>query len=116
MDLNKAVPPWRRKSWKKRYSNTMRLQNEAKLAAGAHRGHVCFGKAYEQVPALICDSYACRILRAAAFWGGYFANRKKNDPPKYLRDKYEIAHPNSIIPKKFATPPGQFPLFSPKSD
>jgi len=25
MDLNKAVPPWRRKSWRKRYSNTMRL-------------------------------------------------------------------------------------------
>ena len=23
--LNKAVPPWRRKSWRKRYSNTMRL-------------------------------------------------------------------------------------------
>jgi len=25
MDLNKAAPPWRLKSWRKRYSNTMRL-------------------------------------------------------------------------------------------
>jgi hypothetical protein len=35
MDLNKAVPPWRRKSWRKRYSNTMKMHNQAKLAAGA---------------------------------------------------------------------------------
>ena len=28
------------------------------------------GKAYEQVPALICDSYARRSLRAATIWGG----------------------------------------------
>ena len=54
------------------------MRNEAKLAAGANRGHVCFGEAYEQVPGLICDSYACRSLRAAACWVGYFANRKKN--------------------------------------
>jgi len=39
MDLNKSVPPWRRKSWRKGYSHTMRMQNQAKLAAGVHRGH-----------------------------------------------------------------------------
>jgi len=39
-DLNKAVPPWRRKSWRKRHSNTMRMQNDAKLAAGAHQGYM----------------------------------------------------------------------------
>jgi len=39
MDSNKAVPPWRRKSWRKRYSDTMRLKNKAKLAAAANRGH-----------------------------------------------------------------------------
>ena len=38
-DLDKAVTPWRRKRWKKRYSNTLKMQNQAKLAAGAHRGH-----------------------------------------------------------------------------
>ena len=31
IDLNKSVPPWRRKSWKKRYSHAMRMQNQAKL-------------------------------------------------------------------------------------
>jgi len=31
------------------------------------------GRAHEQTPALICDSSARRILRAAAIWGGYFA-------------------------------------------
>jgi len=28
------------------------------------------GKAYEQVPALVCDTYARRILCAATIWGG----------------------------------------------
>jgi len=45
----------------------MRMQNQAKLAAGAHRGR----KAYEPVPALICDSYARLSLRAAAILGVY---------------------------------------------
>jgi len=44
MDLDKAVLPWRRKSWSNRYSNTMRMQNQAKLAAGAHRGHKYMSK------------------------------------------------------------------------
>jgi len=34
------------------------------------------GQEYEQVPALICDSYARCILSAAAIWGGYFAHRE----------------------------------------
>ena len=32
------------------------------------------GEVYEQVPALICDSYARRSLRAAAIWGGGFCS------------------------------------------
>jgi len=39
MDLKKAVPPWRNKSWRKRYRHTTKMQNAAKLAAGPHRGH-----------------------------------------------------------------------------
>ena len=66
VDLNKAVLPWRRKCWRKRYSNTMRMQNHAKLAAGAHQGHMAKP---EQVPALVCDTCARRILCAAAIWG-----------------------------------------------
>ena len=33
-------------------------KNQAKLAAGANRGHM---EAHEQVPALICDTFARRI-------------------------------------------------------
>jgi len=32
------------------------------------------GKAYKQVPALICDTYARRILCASAIFGGYLAH------------------------------------------
>jgi len=52
------------------------------------------GKAYEQVPALICDTYAHRILRAATIWGSYFAHREQNNPPKYLGNKSEIPQLN----------------------
>jgi len=44
--------------------------NQAKLAAGANRGYMA---QHEQVPALICDTYARRILCAATISGGYFA-------------------------------------------
>jgi len=37
--LSKAVPSWRRKRWRKRNSNTMRMQNDAKLATGPHQGY-----------------------------------------------------------------------------
>ena len=62
------------------------------------------GKAYEQVPALICDTYARRILCAATIWGGYFALYEQNNPPKYLGNKSEIPHLN------FTTPPHNFGL------
>jgi len=52
----------------------MRMQNQAKLSAGAHRGHM----ANEQASVLICDSYARCSLRAAAIWGGYFAPREQS--------------------------------------
>jgi len=39
MDVGKAAPPGRRKNWMKGYNNTMRMQNQAKLAAGTHQGH-----------------------------------------------------------------------------
>jgi len=48
------------------------------------------GKAYEEVPALICDTHARRILCAATIWGGYFAHREQNNPPKYLGNKSQI--------------------------
>jgi len=48
------------------------------------------GKACEQVPALICDTYARRIVCAATIWGGYFAHREQNNLPKYLGSKSEI--------------------------
>jgi len=43
------------------------------------------GKAFEQLPALMCDSYAGRILCAAAIWGCYFAHRnlKFHPSPKF---------------------------------
>ena len=38
-------------------------------------------QAYEQVPALICDTCARRILCAATIYGGYSAHREKNYHP-----------------------------------
>ena len=61
---------------------------------GQSRAH---GKAYEQVPALICDTYARRILCAATVWGGYFAHREQKKPPKYFT-KSEIPHLNFTHP------------------
>jgi len=57
------------------------------------------GKTYEQVPALICDNFAHRIVSAATIWGGYFAHTEQSNPPKYLGNKSEIPHLN------FTTPP-----------
>jgi len=58
------------------------MVNDAKLAAGAHQGYIV-----EQVLAMICDSYAHRILRQKF----HFAHRKQNPPPKYLGEKSENA-------------------------
>jgi len=52
------------------------------------------GKACGQVPALICDTYALRILCTATIWGGCFAQKEQNNPPKYLGNKSEIPHLN----------------------
>ena len=41
--------------------------------AGCRSQSRAHGKSYEQVPALICDTNARRILCAATIWGGYFA-------------------------------------------
>jgi len=38
--------------------------------AGCRSQSRAHSKAYEQVPALICDTYAPRILCAATIWGG----------------------------------------------
>jgi len=62
------------------------------------------GEASEHEPALICDSYARRILCAPNIWGGYFAHSQQNSPLKYLGHTSEIAHVN------FTTPPHNFGL------
>jgi len=65
-----------------------------------HHGPQGTGKAYEEVPALICDRYARHILCAAAIWGDYFAHREQNSPPKYVGNKSDIAHLNFVLKKK----------------
>ena len=78
------------------------MQNHAKLAAGAQQGHMAKP---EQVPALVCDTYARRILCAATIWGGWFALYEQNNPPKCLGIKSEI-----LI--KFHHPPPSKPIVS----
>jgi len=72
---------------------TMRMQNQATLAAGAHRGRMAKQSIFalpcaleEQVPALICNSSARRILCAAAIWGGYLVHRS-NEPPQIFGEQ-----------------------------
>jgi len=57
MDLNKADPPWRRKSEK--------VQQHDEVVESSKTGCRSQSRAHEQVPALICDTYARRILCAA---------------------------------------------------
>jgi len=68
-------------------------ENAESSKTGCRSPSKTHGKAYEQLPqpALICDSYARRILCTAAISGGYFAHREQNSPPTYLGNKYEIA-------------------------
>jgi len=60
MYLKKAVPPWRRNSWRKRYSNSIRMQKKAKMAAGAYEGHMirymskCLHSSATAMPAASC--------------------------------------------------------------
>jgi len=56
------------------------------------------GKAYERVPALICDTCARRIVCAATIWGGYFAHREQNNPPQTFGEQiwdssFKFHHP-----------------------
>ena len=91
MDLNKAVPPWRHKTWKKMHSNTMRMQNYAKLAVGTHQGYMakhmsrCLHWSVTAEPAAFCAQAAIYI------WGR----------------NLKIAHQNFVILKSFTTPPLQ---------
>jgi len=58
MDLNKDVPPWRRKSWRTRYSGTIRMQIQAKLAPGVHRGHICVLQCWVRCVAVCCSVFS----------------------------------------------------------
>jgi len=68
-----------------RGSRTFKNRKNGKFQHALPHGGVFWrlGKACEQVPALICDSYARSSLRAAAIWGD-FADREQNLPLKYL--------------------------------
>jgi len=93
MDLNKAVPPWRRKEEKVQQHNEVVESSKS----GCRSQSRAYDKVYEQVPVLICDTYARRILCAATIWGGCFAHREQNYPPKYLVNKSEILYSNFTI-------------------
>jgi len=99
---------WKNSHWKKE-RRKFKVQLRKTAWRSQSRAH---GKAYEQVPALICDTYAHCILYAATIWGGYFAHREQNNPPKYLGNKSEIPHLNFTNPliisafnSKWGTPP-----------
>ena len=76
------------------------------------------GKACEQVPALICNTYALRILCTATIWGGCFAQKEQNNPPKYLGNKSEIPHLNlsSSSPPELTRKIVEFFLYFPFHD
>ena len=101
--FNKVVPPW---IWTKLFRHgdeklEDKLQQHDEDAewskTGCRSPSRAHGKAYEQLTALICDSYAPRILCVAAIWRGYFAHREQNSHPKCLGNKSEIAPMNFII-------------------
>jgi len=50
------------------------------------------GNTYEQVPALICGSDACRIFARSCQLGGGVAPYEQNTPQKYFGKKSEFAH------------------------
>jgi len=97
--FNKSAPPWRRKSWRKRYSHTMRMQNQAKLAAGAHRGYMakytskCLHWSAATMPAA--------ALCAAAILGGGVA--PSNPPPNICGGYLNLL--TEISPSKISPPP-----------
>jgi len=66
------------------------MQNQAELAAEAHRGRLvkhtnkCLHSSATAMPVT--------ALRAAAIWGGGVASYDQNPPPKHLGEKSEFAH------------------------
>ena len=60
MDLNKATPTFRRKNWRERcserHNNTMGIQIEAKLAAGAYHMAEQIDKTADKSAALILSA------------------------------------------------------------
>jgi len=119
MDLNKAVPPWRRKS-----CPTEKVKQHDENAESSKAGCKSLlweqGRADEQTPALICDSFARRILHAAAIQGSYFAHREQNSPPQIFvgqiwNSSLKFHHPTKIhhspcIISAFATQWGNPPF------
>ena len=84
MDLNKSVPPWRWKCWRKRYSHTMRMKNQAKLAEGAHRGHIIWASTCTDLRQQL-SATPTAALRAAAIWGGGLLRMSRIPPPNMWR-------------------------------
>ena len=78
------------KSWTKRYSNTMRMQNQAKLAARAHRGHTVKHMSK-------CLQWYMTAMPGGGCWW------EQNRPPKYFGVKSKFAHKISST-KRFTTP------------
>jgi len=81
MDLNKAVPPCNAKIGGKGTGTRWGCRIKQNWLQEPIEGN---GKACEQVPVLICDTCARRILCAATIWGVQFALYEQNNPPKYL--------------------------------
>jgi len=113
MDLNKAVP-WLRKSWRKRHNITMRMQNDAKLAAGAHQGYMATHMSkflhwsVTAVPAASCAP--------AGIWGRGFADRGQNTRGEIWNCSLKFHHPQkfhhtpfeiSAFANKWGNPPFQ---------
>ena len=92
MDLNKAVPPWRHKTWKKMHSNTMRMQNYAKLAVGTHQGYMakhmsrCLHWSVTAEPAAFCAQAAIYIWGRNLKLLTKISSSPKVSPPPPLRN------------------------------
>jgi len=93
----------------------MKMQNQAELTAGADRGHKkhMSGKAYEQVPVLICGSYACRSFARCCHFGrggGESPQMRKIPPPNTWGRKLNLLNEISSSPKISPPPIHNFGL------
>jgi len=90
-DLNKSVPCGFKHSCSAMATQQLKEQvqqhdeDAESSKTGCRSPSRAQGKVYEQVPALICYSYARCSLRAAAIWGGDFAHKEQNPPPPIFR-------------------------------